>query len=112
MGTLSVRENLYFSAALRLPTSMNWSEKKRRVEKVIGELGLTGCADTKVRERERERGREREREREGGREREREGGREGGREREKDKENIKALKYFSPNSCKRQKFQGQCNMTF
>uniref|UniRef100_A0A1X7SX42 ABC transporter domain-containing protein n=1 Tax=Amphimedon queenslandica TaxID=400682 RepID=A0A1X7SX42_AMPQE len=47
MGTLSVRENLYFSAALRLPNSMKWAEKKRRVEKVIGELGLTGCADTK-----------------------------------------------------------------
>ena len=53
MGTLSVRENLYFSAALRLPNSMKWSEKKRRVEKVIRDLGLTGCADTKVIKRER-----------------------------------------------------------
>ncbi|XP_019858513.1 PREDICTED: ATP-binding cassette sub-family G member 2-like [Amphimedon queenslandica] len=60
MGTLSVRENLYFSAALRLPNSMKWAEKKRRVEKVIGELGLTGCADTKVMKRER---RDRERKR-------------------------------------------------
>ena len=54
MGTLSVRENLYFSAALRLPNSMKWSEKKRRVEIVIRGLGLTGCADTKVIKRERE----------------------------------------------------------
>lgn len=49
MGTLTVRENLYFSAALRLPLSMPWSEKKRRVEKTINELGLSACADTKVR---------------------------------------------------------------
>ena len=48
MGTLSVRENLYFSAALRLPNSMKWSEKRGRVDKVINELGLTSCADTKV----------------------------------------------------------------
>ena len=67
MGTLSVRENLYFSAALRLPNSMKWSEKRRRVDKVINELGLTSCADTKVMKREGE-------EREG-----REGGERGGR---------------------------------
>uniref|UniRef100_A0A1X7SDI5 ABC transporter domain-containing protein n=1 Tax=Amphimedon queenslandica TaxID=400682 RepID=A0A1X7SDI5_AMPQE len=48
MGTLSVRENLYFSAALRLTNSMKLAEKKRLVEKVIGELGLTGFAGTKV----------------------------------------------------------------
>ena len=73
MGTLSVRENLYFSAALRLPNSMKWSEKRRRVDKVINELGLTSCADTKVMKRE---GEEREG-REGG---EREGG---GKEKER-----------------------------
>ena len=48
MGTLTVRENLYFSAALRLPNSMSWSGKKERVEKTIDELGLNECADTKV----------------------------------------------------------------
>ena len=48
MGTLTVKENLFFSAALRLPTSVPWSEKKERVEKVIKQLGLTNCADTKV----------------------------------------------------------------
>ena len=48
MGTLTVRENFYFSAALRLPLSISWNDKKRRVEKTIAELGLTDCADTKV----------------------------------------------------------------
>ena len=48
MGTLTVKENLFFSAALRLPSSIPWSEKKERVNKVIKQLGLTSCADTKV----------------------------------------------------------------
>ena len=48
MGTLSVKENLYFSAALRLPNSIPWSEKRRRVQKIIEDLGLTSCYDTKV----------------------------------------------------------------
>jgi ATP-binding cassette subfamily G (WHITE) protein 2 len=48
MGTLTVKENLYFSAALRLPLSVPWSEKRRRVKKIIEDLGLTACADTKV----------------------------------------------------------------
>ena len=48
MGTLTVRENLNFSAALRLPSSMSYGERKQRVEKVILDLGLTACADTKV----------------------------------------------------------------
>ncbi len=48
MGTLTVKENLYFSAALRLPNSISWSGKKERVEGIITELGLTSCANTKV----------------------------------------------------------------
>ena len=48
MGTLTVRENLSFSASLRLPSNMTYKERKQRVEKVIQELGLTACADTKV----------------------------------------------------------------
>ena len=48
MGTLSIRENLAFSAALRLPGSVSEAEREDRVEKVIQELGLTKCADTKV----------------------------------------------------------------
>ena len=48
MGTLTVRENLSFSAAIRLPGSMSRKEKRQRVEDVITELGLIDCADTKV----------------------------------------------------------------
>ena len=48
MGTLSVKENLYFSAALCLPFHVSWKEKKRRVNKLISDLGLTDCAETKV----------------------------------------------------------------
>ncbi|XP_039217159.1 broad substrate specificity ATP-binding cassette transporter ABCG2-like isoform X2 [Crotalus tigris] len=48
MGTLTVRENLMFSAALRLPLSTSKYEKKQRVEQVLKELDLTKVADTKV----------------------------------------------------------------
>ena len=48
MGTLSVRENLYFSAALRLPNSISWRKKRCKVQKIIEDLGLTACCDTKV----------------------------------------------------------------
>lgn len=48
MGTLSVRENLQFSAALRLPSHMTRQQRGKRVERVISELGLESCADTKV----------------------------------------------------------------
>ncbi|KAK3089010.1 hypothetical protein FSP39_000105 [Pinctada imbricata] len=48
MGTLTVRENFAFSAALRLPGSISDNERKERVDNVISELGLTECADTKV----------------------------------------------------------------
>ncbi|CAI8000347.1 Broad substrate specificity ATP-binding cassette transporter ABCG2 [Geodia barretti] len=49
MGTLSVRENLEFSAALRLPGHMTRAQRKERVERVIETLGLYRCADTKER---------------------------------------------------------------
>uniref|UniRef100_A0A8C4RSE1 ATP-binding cassette sub-family G member 2-like n=1 Tax=Erpetoichthys calabaricus TaxID=27687 RepID=A0A8C4RSE1_ERPCA len=48
MGTLTVRENLLFSAALRLPSSISFTEKRERVSNVIAELGLTRVADSKV----------------------------------------------------------------
>ncbi|DAA28809.1 broad substrate specificity ATP-binding cassette transporter ABCG2 isoform X2 [Bos taurus] len=48
MGTLTVRENLQFSAALRLPTTMTSYEKNERINKVIQELGLDKVADSKV----------------------------------------------------------------
>ena len=48
MGTLSVRENLMFSANLRLPEVILQAEREDRVENAIRELGLSRCADTKV----------------------------------------------------------------
>lgn len=48
MGTLSVKENFHFSAALRLPSSVTQEEREHRVNNVIAELGLQHCADTKV----------------------------------------------------------------
>ncbi len=48
MGSLTVRENLAFSAALRLPSHMTKEQQKERVQKVINDLGLQGCADQMV----------------------------------------------------------------
>uniref|UniRef100_A0A8B9FWQ8 Broad substrate specificity ATP-binding cassette transporter ABCG2 n=1 Tax=Amazona collaria TaxID=241587 RepID=A0A8B9FWQ8_9PSIT len=48
MGTLTVRENLKFSAALRLPKSVKEHEKNERVNQIIKELGLSKVADLKV----------------------------------------------------------------
>ena len=49
MGTLSVRENLQFSAALRLPGHMTRQQRNERVQGVIDTLNLQRCASTKVR---------------------------------------------------------------
>ncbi|CAL8330954.1 unnamed protein product [Lota lota] len=49
MGTLSVRENLLFSANLRLnPRHHSSADKQSRVETILEELGLTECANTKI----------------------------------------------------------------
>ncbi|XP_061166082.1 broad substrate specificity ATP-binding cassette transporter ABCG2-like [Saccostrea echinata] len=48
MGTLTVRENFQFSAALRLPSNLTKADRDERVNTVVQELGLTHCADTKV----------------------------------------------------------------
>ena len=50
MDTLSILENLHFPAALRLPSWMTHAERKERVEKVIDELGLRGCASTRYKQ--------------------------------------------------------------
>jgi len=47
-GTLTVRENLLFSANLRLPKTVSNREKNDRVLRVIAELGLEFCADTRM----------------------------------------------------------------
>jgi len=49
MGTLTVSENIAFSAALRLPSTCIWNDRKEKVHKVINELGLKKVADSKVR---------------------------------------------------------------
>ena len=47
-GTLTVRENLVFSANLRLPGSVTHAERAERVTKTIQDLGLESCANTRV----------------------------------------------------------------
>lgn len=47
-GTLTVRENLLFSLNLRMPQEMSIAEKNDSVNRVIKELGLEACADTRV----------------------------------------------------------------
>ncbi len=45
MGTLTVHEDLRFSAALRLPKSIRQREKDEKIERLIQELGLSKVAD-------------------------------------------------------------------
>ncbi|KAL8918882.1 MAG: hypothetical protein Q9172_005240 [Xanthocarpia lactea] len=45
---LTVRENLQFAAALRLPTHLSKTQKRQRAESVLFKLGLRDCADTLV----------------------------------------------------------------
>eukprot|EP00727_Mastigamoeba_balamuthi_P000745 m51a1_g10668 hypothetical protein (738) ;mRNA; r:11091-13539 len=47
-GVLTVRENLRYSAMLRLPSDVSAEQREKLVEDVIAELGLRKCADTKV----------------------------------------------------------------
>jgi len=48
MGALTVRENIMFSANLRLPASYSLAERCNKVDDTIDELGLAACANTKV----------------------------------------------------------------
>ncbi|KAL2478885.1 ABC transporter G family member 11 [Forsythia ovata] len=48
IGTLTVRETISYSARLRLPDRMPWSEKRTLVESTIIEMGLQDCADTVI----------------------------------------------------------------
>ncbi|KAL9224349.1 hypothetical protein vseg_000392 [Gypsophila vaccaria] len=48
IGTLTVRETISYSAMLRLPDKMPWSDKQALVESTICEMGLQDCADTVV----------------------------------------------------------------
>nr|XP_039270074.1 broad substrate specificity ATP-binding cassette transporter ABCG2-like [Styela clava] len=48
VATISVRESLWFSANLRMPTTVSRVEKEEKIEKIIEDLGLSSCADTKI----------------------------------------------------------------
>eukprot|EP00250_Pteridium_aquilinum_P018713 c24179_g1_i1 orf=516-2765(-) len=48
IGTLTVRETIFYSAHLRLPDAMPMSEKENIVDSTILEMGLQDCADTPV----------------------------------------------------------------
>jgi ATP-binding cassette subfamily G (WHITE) protein 2 len=47
-GTLTVRENITFSANLRLPRSVLREDRLQRVNRIIQQLGLMECADTRM----------------------------------------------------------------
>ncbi|XP_070547937.1 protein white-like [Ptychodera flava] len=48
LSTLTVREHLQFQAMLRMDREITGKERLERVEEVIGELGLTDCASTRI----------------------------------------------------------------
>ena len=48
LPTLTVRETLIYAAELRLPPPTTTQERRTVVEEVILELGLKGCADTRI----------------------------------------------------------------
>ena len=48
MGTLTVKENIMFSANMRLSAEIPRKEKERRVDETIAELGLSHVANHKV----------------------------------------------------------------
>ncbi|KAJ1403979.1 P-loop containing nucleoside triphosphate hydrolase [Sesbania bispinosa] len=48
IGTLTVRETICYSAHLRLPDKMAWSDKRALVESTIVAMGLQDCADTAI----------------------------------------------------------------
>ena len=47
-GTLTVKENIHLSAALRLPNDMDRREREEKVDEVVEELGLSHVASTMV----------------------------------------------------------------
>ena len=45
---LTVRENLYFAAGLRLPAHLSMKQKQQRAESVLLKMGLRDCADNRI----------------------------------------------------------------
>lgn len=48
IGTLTVRETIYYSAQLRLSNDISPGERKAIVDSTIREMGLQDCADTPI----------------------------------------------------------------
>ncbi len=48
IGTLTVRETVYYSANLRLPDGMSQAERKAIVDRTMSDMGLQDCADTPI----------------------------------------------------------------
>ncbi|XP_054160067.1 protein white-like [Oppia nitens] len=48
ISTLTVREHLLFQSKLRMDPSLNRKERKARVDKILLDLGLTGCANAYI----------------------------------------------------------------
>ncbi|KAG5536056.1 hypothetical protein RHGRI_023743 [Rhododendron griersonianum] len=48
IGTLTVRETIWYSAQLRLPDKLSRSDKRALVDSTIMEMGLQDCADTVI----------------------------------------------------------------
>lgn len=48
MTTLTVKESVYYSAQLQLPSTMSKSEKKERAETSVREMGLQDSMNTKI----------------------------------------------------------------
>ena len=49
MGTLTIRENLQFSASLRLSSNKSSVDRTNRVNELLEDLDLEAVADTKAR---------------------------------------------------------------
>lgn len=47
-GTLTVRENIMFSANLRLPVTISYEKRLEKVAFVLEKLSLMKCADTRM----------------------------------------------------------------
>ena len=47
-GTLTIRENVAMSGALRLPRDIDASERQDRVDELLNDLGLSAVADSLV----------------------------------------------------------------
>lgn len=48
VATVTVREALWFCANLRLPSSVSHADKADKIEKIMKDLGLLKCSDTKI----------------------------------------------------------------